>query len=151
VFSPGDVPPGEYNIGIACTLGPVGATQMKDYWNVKKTFTVDATAGPAQVRWTAAAQTSTTTNPGVTSTTAPGATSTTVGGSTTTAGATSTTIRGATTTIGASTTSVAAANPLARTGGNPFPLVVWSALFLVFGRMAVLVGRRPQVRTGGPK
>ena len=50
-FAPGDIPAGVYNIGIACTLGPASATQMSSYWNVQKTFTVNATGGPAQVDW----------------------------------------------------------------------------------------------------
>lgn len=50
VFAPGDIPAGSYNIGVACTLGPASATQMKEYWNVQKTFTAPG-GGPAQVNW----------------------------------------------------------------------------------------------------
>lgn len=51
-FAPGDIPAGVYNLGIACTLGPAGATQMKSFWNVQMTITTDATTGgPAQIHW----------------------------------------------------------------------------------------------------
>lgn len=51
VFAPGNIPAGAYNVGIACTLGPASATQMKTFWNLQKTFTANATGGPAQVSW----------------------------------------------------------------------------------------------------
>lgn len=51
VFVPGNIPQGAYNIGIACTLGPASATQMKEYWNIQKTFTTSATDSPAGVTW----------------------------------------------------------------------------------------------------
>ncbi|MBA2610157.1 MAG: hypothetical protein H0U92_14565 [Actinobacteria bacterium] len=51
-FSPGQVPAGVYNLGIACTLGPASATQMKSFWNVQMTISTDAvTGGPAQIHW----------------------------------------------------------------------------------------------------
>ena len=56
VFAPGDIPAGSYNIGVACTLGPASATQMKEFWNVQKTFTTAAGGGPAQVNWFVGAQ-----------------------------------------------------------------------------------------------
>ena len=53
VYSPGDVPAGQYKIGIACTLGSAGPTQLKSYW--ASTITVTATGvgsgGPAQFDW----------------------------------------------------------------------------------------------------
>lgn len=57
VFSPGDIPAGVYNIGIACTLGPAGPSQMLNYWNVQKTFSTAApgAGGPAQVTWSVGA------------------------------------------------------------------------------------------------
>lgn len=55
VFAPGDIPAGVYNIGIACTLGSPSATQMKNFWNVQKTFTTNAAGGPAQVDWSVGA------------------------------------------------------------------------------------------------
>jgi hypothetical protein len=52
-FGPGDLPAGRYRIGIACTLGPAGPTQLVSYWT--KTVTVTATGvgngGPAQFDW----------------------------------------------------------------------------------------------------
>ena len=57
VFDPGDVPAGAYKIGIACTLGPAGPTQLVSYWS--KLITVTATGvgngGPAQFDWAPAA------------------------------------------------------------------------------------------------
>jgi len=59
VFSPGQIAPGTYNIGIACTSAP---TVVDKFWNVQKTFTADPADAPAQVRWAvAAAATATTT------------------------------------------------------------------------------------------
>jgi len=55
VFSPGDIPAGAYNVGVACTLGPPSATQLSSYWNVTKTFTTNASGGPAQVNWSVGA------------------------------------------------------------------------------------------------
>lgn len=52
VLSPGDIVPGTYNIGLACTLGPVSPTQLKKYWNAQMTFDVDA-SDPAGIKWTA--------------------------------------------------------------------------------------------------
>ncbi|MEQ1785805.1 MAG: fibronectin type III domain-containing protein [Acidimicrobiales bacterium] len=54
-FGPGDILPGAYNIGLACTLGPPGPTQMKEYWNVTKTFTANPSGGGAQVSWSVGA------------------------------------------------------------------------------------------------
>ncbi len=52
VFSPGDIVPGTYNIGLACTLGPASATQLKKYWNAQMTFEADL-ADSAGIKWTA--------------------------------------------------------------------------------------------------
>jgi len=35
------------------------------------------------------------------------------------------------------------------TGNSPWSLVVWGAMLLVFGRMAILLGRKPKVRALG--
>ena len=52
VFSPGDIPAGAYNLGIACTLGAASTTQMRGYWNIPVTVTTNvATGGTAQVTW----------------------------------------------------------------------------------------------------
>lgn len=56
VFDPGDVPAGSYKIGIACTLGAAGPTQLQSYWS--KVITVTPTGvglgGPAQFDWASA-------------------------------------------------------------------------------------------------
>ncbi len=53
VFTPGQVPAGQYKIGIACTLGAAGPSQLQSYW--ARTVTVAATGvgsgGPAQFTW----------------------------------------------------------------------------------------------------
>lgn len=52
VFTPGQIPAGVYNLGIACTLGGPSATQMSNYWNVQMTIaTGTASNGNAQVTW----------------------------------------------------------------------------------------------------
>lgn len=57
VFAPGDIPAGVYNVGVACTQGPPGPSQMKNFYNVQKTFTTNASGGPAQVDWAVFVQT----------------------------------------------------------------------------------------------
>lgn len=52
VFSPGQIPAGVYNIGIACTLGPASATQMSNFWNVQMTIAENAGgADNADITW----------------------------------------------------------------------------------------------------
>jgi hypothetical protein len=68
VFSPGQIPAGVYNIGIACTLGPASATQMSNFWNVQMTVASNAGgADNADITWqngtTPAAPTITTLTP----------------------------------------------------------------------------------------
>ncbi len=73
VFSPTNIPDGDYNIGVACTLGVASATQLKSYWSQQITITNDPTnQDDAQVDWIVSApvQTTTTTAP-TTTTTAP--------------------------------------------------------------------------------
>jgi hypothetical protein len=55
VFVPGNIPAGAYNVGIACTLGPAGPTQMKEFWNTTMTFTANAGDGFANVDWSVGA------------------------------------------------------------------------------------------------
>jgi hypothetical protein len=55
VFVPGNIPAGAYNLGIACTQGPAGPNQMKEFWNVTKTFTTSAAGGTAEVNWSVGA------------------------------------------------------------------------------------------------
>jgi hypothetical protein len=88
VFSPGDIPDGAYKIGVACTLGVAGPTQLKSYWSQEITITSDQTnTDNAKVDWVATAPTPTTT-------VAP----TTIAPTTTVAPATTTTVAPATTT-----------------------------------------------------
>ena len=47
VFKPGDVPPGPYNIGIACTL----FNEIERVWNAQIEVTVDQADEPAAIRW----------------------------------------------------------------------------------------------------
>lgn len=53
LFTPGQIPAGVYNVGIACTLGPASGTQMKDFWNVQMTVSTatPGTGGPAEITW----------------------------------------------------------------------------------------------------
>ena len=46
VFAPGDLPAGDYSIGIACTLGPAGPTQLKTFWTTTITVTTSADDEP---------------------------------------------------------------------------------------------------------
>jgi len=151
------VPPGTYNIGFACTLGLASATQLDKYWNAQMTFAVDSTDKPSGIKWTAVVgstpATTTTTAPAVTTTTvASGVTTTTVKSGTTTTtttvagGATTTTVKnsaGVTTTSPGSSNSSGLSTPA--TGAAPIPMAIWALLFLVFGRMAILLGRPVRV------
>ncbi|GAC1594008.1 MAG: hypothetical protein NVS3B21_15610 [Acidimicrobiales bacterium] len=60
VYTPGQIPAGVYNIGIACTLGGASTTQESSFWNVQITVTTNAvaTAGsdPAAFTWTKGAR-----------------------------------------------------------------------------------------------
>lgn len=51
VFSPGHIPAGAYNVGIACVVGAPDADQLHQFWNTTMTVTTDAAGGPAQVSW----------------------------------------------------------------------------------------------------
>jgi len=156
VWSPGDVQPGTYAIGIACTLGAASDTQLDRFWSAQITV-VEAPSDPAGITWTASpTQTTTTTTPGATTTsTAPGSstTSTTgLGGTTTTTSSGSTTSSTTTSTIagtgttGGSPSGTSGVGGLPLTGSSTTSLVVWSVLLLAFGRMAVLLGRPPRVK-----
>jgi hypothetical protein len=157
-----DVPAGAYNVGIACTTS---AGAVDKYWNVVFTFAAAPADKPTGVTWTvnqAAGGGATTTTAGQTTTTTAGATTTTAK-----SGVTTTTVRsGTTTTVAATSTTTAAAvttttsrlgsgsgtvssgggssssgSSLVVTGNSPFVLLMWGLLFLVFGRMAILLGR----------
>lgn len=46
------LPPGSYNIGIACTLGPPSsASQLDRYWNAVVTVVTDPGDAPGRIRW----------------------------------------------------------------------------------------------------
>lgn len=142
------VPAGTYNLGFACTLGTASATQLDKYWNVQFTFAADPADAPSGITWTVIAGTPATT----TTTVAAGATTTT----TIKSGTTTTTAKPATsTTVATTTATIAAATPttvrsgsagsttgrIPTTGSSPLPIALWAILLLMFGRMAILVGR----------
>ena len=152
------LPAGIYNIGFACTKGTASATQLDKYWNTQITIAASAADVPAGLTWTASSGQSTTTT--TTTTAASSTTTTTISGATTTtvASATTTTIRsgtttavlgGASTTINVSTTlfgsgagsATGGGRTIVATGSSPISIVVWAILLLVFGRMALLLGR----------
>jgi hypothetical protein len=162
------VTPGAYRIGIACTLGPPSATQLDRLWEAAMTITADPSdAGPAKIRWVATALPAATTTSSVASTTSSSipasmgsstTTATTSLGSTTSSslGSTSTSSSlllatgsaasaGGTGTGGGSAVSAAGgAGELPRSGNSALTLVVWAALLVYFGRVGVLLGRRPK-------
>lgn len=159
VYSPGDLPPGDYLVGVACTLGnQTSPTQLDRYWSAPMTFTA-AGGDPAGVTWNVTGSpvsttTTTTTTPDGETTT----TTTTVGSSTTTStpGSTTSTSAGSggstTTSFGAGGAggsgaggSGAGGSALPATGVSSWMLAVWAFLLVVAGRMAWLVGRRIRV------
>ncbi len=81
------IPPGTYNVGIACADG---AGVNDKFWNVQETFTGDPTVftGPNAFAWTVSTTTSTSTStstmPATTTTTMPATTTTTMPATTTT-------------------------------------------------------------------
>lgn len=151
------LPLGSYKIGIACTFN--NATE--DYWSSVIDVTANTSDAPLGIAWTAAAGSTTsttttttagsTTTAGATTTTRPatttttsGATTTTTPGSTTTAAAasvTSSTVRFTSSAASQSTGGSSSAGAIPVAGSSPVPLVVWAILFLVFGRMTILVAR----------
>jgi hypothetical protein len=152
---PAFVPPGTYNIGFACTLGAASATQQDKFWNVRLTFATDPTDVPSGITWTVAAPapppspTSTTTT---TSPTSPTSTTTTLAvPPSSTSSTTPTTVRSSSTSSTAAVQSQGAASTgsgsssLVSTGSSSLPIVWWAILLLVFGRMAILIGRRLHV------
>ncbi len=172
------LPAGAYNVGLACTTASAPGGNLDNYWNVQMTFAADPADTPAGVTWTVedpAVTTTTTTTTTTTSTTTTttmkpptgSSTTTTVkpptGSSTTTATTTTTTSvagspssgTGSTTggtTSGGSPSGSSFAGPatLPPTGSSTTSLVVWGLLLVTFGRMAVLLGRKPKVLHGGP-
>lgn len=164
------IPPGTYNLGIACANGDPSPTQLDWYWNVQMTFVTDTSDSPSGIRWTTpsttAATTTTTTIAGATTTTTiAGATTTTIAGATTTTvrsgsttttttalgGATSTSTAVNTTLFGSGSGSGGGSRTIVAAGSSPIPVVVWGVLLLVFGRMALLLGRPLRVLPPKPR
>lgn len=158
VFTPGGVPAGDYSIGIACTLGPAGPTQLETYWSTTITVTPAAADVPAGFTWAVPGAPATTRGGPSTTTPAAGDPSTTTttaaaGGSPTT---TTTAAAGGSPTSTTSDVAFAGAEPsdpsvsstlgqLRLTGSSPWYFVVWGLGLIVFGRVAVLLARRPKV------
>ena len=157
---PSFVPAGTYNLGFACTLGAASATQQDRFWNVRMTFAVDPTDQPSGITWTLAApapppsSTSSTTA----ATTPPSSTSSTIAATPASASSSSSSSTPAAQSASSSSIalqSLAAARApsgssgLASTGSSPLPIAAWAILLLVFGRIAILLGRR--LRVAPPK
>ena len=150
VFSPTNIPNGAYNIGVACTLGAAGATQLKSYWSQQITITNDPTnQDNAKVDWATSTPVSTTTTAAPTTTTTADSTTTT---STTTVGqSTSTTTTdplagdGSTTDTGEPTDTLTSSSGggLPMTGSGVWSILFWAVVLLVAGRMMYLVSRSP--------
>jgi hypothetical protein len=153
---PNFVPAGTYNLGLACTLGAASATQQDRFWNVRMTFVVDPTDQPSGIKWTLAAaapppsSTSTTT----TAATASSTSSTTIASTSASSSSSSSSTPAAQSAASSSSTALqslaatragSGSSGLASTGSSPLPIAAWAILLLVFGRMAILFGRRMRV------
>lgn len=159
VYEPGNVPPGRYNVGIAC-VGPGRAPELDRYWNVELTVTENtADAGPAGIAWQT--QDRTDDAPFVASSGVPSSNDTTSGAATADAsdpGAGEGTAADADASSGAAAASGetsddrGAAGPmmtipvvsLARAAGS-MSVFVWVGLGLVLARMGRLLTRQPTV------
>jgi hypothetical protein len=169
------VPPGIYNVGVACTLGAPSTTQQDRYWNVQMTFAVDRNDVPSGITWTvvatepplsvtttttaiAVADTIPTSTPAPSATTVPGVvetpTSSSITASTITASTTSTAIRVGST---SSTTSVEAAaagtgtssrDTATDSGTSSLAVAIWVVVALALGGTGALVARVVRVRRG---
>jgi hypothetical protein len=151
VFSPTNIPNGAYNIGVACTLGAAGATQLKSYWSQQITITNDPTnQDNAQVDWATSTPVSTTTTTAAPTTTTT-ADSTTTTSTTTVGQSTSTTTTdplagdGSTTDTGEPTDTLTSSSGggLPMTGSGVWSILFWAVVLLVAGRMTYLVSRSP--------
>jgi hypothetical protein len=151
VFSPTNIPNGAYNIGVACTLGAAGATQLKSYWSQQITITNDPTnQDNAKVDWIVSAPVSTTTTtaaPTTTTTADPTTTTstTTVGQSTSTTTTDPLAGDGSTTDTGEPTDTLTSSSGggLPMTGSGVWSILFWAVVLLVAGRMMYLVSRSP--------
>jgi cell division septation protein DedD len=152
VFSPTNIPNGAYNIGVACTLGAAGATQLKSYWSQQITITNDPTnQDNAKVDWATSTPVSTTTTtaaPTTTTTADPTTTTstTTVGQSTPTTTTDPLAGDGSTTDTGEPTDTLTSSSGggLPMTGSGVWSILFWAVVLLVAGRMMYLVSRSPK-------
>ncbi len=134
VYAPGDVAPGQYKVGFACSKPPAPgqAAVTERYWQQTITVVTSASGGPGQFTWTVNAPSSETTSTTVAPTSTTAATTTTVARATTTtvaaATTTTTTVAGATTTTVSgttTTTALASAGPtstITGSGSSSFPV-----------------------------
>ena len=167
------VPPGIYNVGLACTMGVASSAQQDRFWNVQMAFAVNPNDVPSGITWTvvatepslsvtitssssAVADSIPTSIPASSATTVSGAipstTSSTITSATVTASTTSTTIPlGATSSTGpveAVTGGASPSSPNTSTDSGTSRLAVWVAVALVLAGMAVLVTRAVRARGG---
>ncbi|MGE3620002.1 MAG: hypothetical protein AB7L84_06020 [Acidimicrobiia bacterium] len=159
-LEPDSLPLGVYNLGVACTLGGPSETQLDKFWNVQIEIVEGGEDDPLGIAWTVVeadpgSTTTTTTDDGsTTTTTGDGTTTTTAGGSTT-----STTAGGSTTSTTTSSNNVlgsgsgvsgtglgSSLSNLPATGASVGSPLIWAALLLVFGRIAMLLARPVKVR-----
>lgn len=161
IYSQGltQVPAGIYNLGIACIQGGGASQTLDKYWNAQLTVAADA-ADALGFRWDPVAAPPTTTPPTTAApTTAPPTTETPTTAPPTTASPTTAPPTGGAEVSGSGVSSgggPSAASPvttmgqLPYTGGSPLPMVFWAIALLVFGRTAMLLGKRPKVVGDGP-
>ncbi|MBU6316660.1 MAG: hypothetical protein KGR47_09155 [Acidobacteria bacterium] len=162
---PSVLPNGTYTLGVACTKGVAGPTQVDKYWTTQITVTATPSDTPSGLTWvvgSGAPPTTTTTTIAATTTTAAAATTsiagstTTVATSTSVAGGSTTSVAATTTTSGSATSTTAdlstttitdsSSGGLVATGTSPMPMVLWGLLLLLLGRVVVLVARPVRVR-----
>jgi hypothetical protein len=164
VFTPGQISPGTYEIGYACSK----AGQTERFWSTLITVTASPTGGPAQIAWEVATAPPPTTTTTTTSTTVPGSTTTTTApGSTTTTtvpGSTTTTTTVASTSTTSTTTTTLFVVPstirpitlpgtvLPATGSSSWrPIVIWALVAFLIGRTVMLIARPVRLRAPKPK
>jgi hypothetical protein len=158
------LPNGTYTLGVACTKGVAGPTQLDKYWTTQITVTATPSDTPSGLTWSSGSVTPPTSPPAAPTTAAPttvapttAAPTTSVAGGTTTSP--TTTVAGATTTTTTAGSTSTTLNPLATTttvdygsgglvatGSSPVPMVIWGVLLLLLGRIVVLVARPVRVR-----
>lgn len=80
VFKPGEVPPGTYNVGIACTRGPASATQIEKVWNAVFKVAANPSDKPAGIAWSVIGGAVAASSPTATSSSTVGSTSKGTGG-----------------------------------------------------------------------